>query len=71
MYEVIKLVAPRDKEEFSIWKKFVNKVVLELAVIIRFEVEEGISKSIKANIKDLHIAIKSKNTRPKLNGLQT
>ena len=28
-------VSPRDKEEFAIWKKFVAKVTVDLAVIIQ------------------------------------
>lgn len=28
-------VSPRDKEEFGIWKKFVDKISVDLAVVVR------------------------------------
>lgn len=45
MYLISKLVSPRDKDEFSIWKKFVSKVKVDLAVVIKLEPDENVMKS--------------------------
>lgn len=45
MYPQSQLVSPRDKDEFSIWKKFVSKVKVDLAVVIKLEPDENVMKS--------------------------
>ena len=49
MYPNTKAVSPRDKEEFAIWKKFVDKISVDLAVIVKVEADESVNKS--KNIK--------------------
>jgi len=44
MYLVYVLVAPRDEEELAIWRTFIGKVKVELAIIVRVEMDENIMK---------------------------
>lgn len=60
-------VSPRDKDEYSIWKKFVTKVTVDLAVVIQADADESVMKSTRTIIKDLLIGRSSKLTKPKLN----
>lgn len=50
MYANYDAVSPQDKDEFSIWKKFVSKVKVDLAVVIKLEPDEAIMKSNNRSI---------------------
>jgi hypothetical protein len=57
--QMLWIVSPRDKDEFGVWQKFVEKVVVDLAVVVRVEtVEEGIGKSKDRFRQDLAIGKK-------------
>ena len=61
------LVAPRDSEELTIWKKFVDKVGVDLVVIVRGEGEESVVKRIYVLMEDLLSGISLRSMKTKSN----
>lgn len=64
---IILAVSPRDKDEYSIWKKFVSKVTVDLAVVIQADADETVMKSKFKMIKGLPIGRSSRVIRPRSN----
>ena len=69
MYLINTSVSPRDKDEYGIWRKFVDKVIVDLAVVVRMDAEDTVSKSKLNSTQGAPTRTKWRDIKWKLSGL--